>query len=97
MNYYDEIRIKDRTDFEFGEYGVFFDVAPWKFIKKVKELNGFSKLPTIDVDFELSECNGCGKHQVLSSNSYWNYYIPESEFTKMWDSQKHETFDWGRR
>lgn len=80
-----------------GEYGVFFDIDPDSFIKEVKELNGFSKLHEKNIKYQLGVCEGAGKYQVCNGTGYWNYYIPEIDFDKFWDSHTRDNWSWGRR
>ena len=91
------IIVKNRKNCYVGENGVFFDVRPEYFIEKVKEFNGFHKLKELNISYQIGTCEGCGKHQVCTDTAYWNYYIPESEFSKLWDSNEHDAWSWGRR
>lgn len=91
------IIVRNRENCYVGENGVFFDVRPEYFIEKVKEFNGFHKLKELNISYQIGTCEGCGKHQVCTDTTYWNYYIPESEFNKLWDSNEHDTWSWGRR
>ena len=93
----DLITIRNKDDYCTGEIGVFFDTDPSYFIEKVREFNGFHRLKEVNVSYQLGTCEGSGKHQVCNDTAYWNYYIPESEFSKLWNSNEHDAWSWGRR
>lgn len=88
--------VRCRHNYRCGEYGVFFDIDPNSFIEKVRELNGFNGLHENNIEYQLGVCEGSGKFQVCNETGYWNYYIPESDFDKLWDPNKKATkWKWG--